>query len=233
MNFILFLYVIILLPTKLLAGDEHKLSVSGAATVNKPADSLNIIIGVETYGQDVKLALQNNSVKMRAVITALIKAGLSEKEIQTKNFTILPQLTPEPKSPPEDWKPSIVGYQIKNLLDIHTQKLDLIGDLMDAATQAGVNLIESISFTLKDEEAAKIEAIGKALHQAEAYAKAAAESAGIHLDDIIELTLNSPYVSPQFYKMNRLAQEMTPPILPKDVEVSASVSVIYGIAHSK
>jgi uncharacterized protein YggE len=233
MNFFFFFYMLIIFSQGLSAGEVNKLSVNGTATVYKPADNLNIIIGVETYGQGVKQAIEENKVKMNAVIAALLKAGLPEKEIQTKNFTILPQLTPAPKNLPEDWQPSIAGYQVKNLLDIRTKKLDLIGNLMDAAAAVGVNLVESISFSLLDEEAAKVEAIGKALHQAESYAQAAAESAGIQLENIIELSLNSPYASPQVFRANRLAQEMATPISPREVEVTASVSVSYGIGTKK
>lgn len=211
------------------AKEEHKLSVSGTATVFKPADILTLVLAVETYDKDINKGTQSNSEKMQAVIKGLIQAGLSDKEFQTKNYTIIPQLTPTPKNPPADWQPSISGYRIRNTLEIRTKRLDIAGQLIDAAVRVGGNAFDSISFSLEHEDEAKAEAITKAFLQAEKYAHALAKEAHVKLEKIMELSINQPYASPFVLKAARLNQESPTPISAREVEVSATVSVVYGL----
>lgn len=211
---------------------ENKLSVSNvSATIYKPANKLTITIGVENFDQSVKNGAQINARKMQAVIENLKAAGLTDEEIQTKDFTIAPQLSPTPKNPPADWLPTITGYQIRHSLEIHTQKLGLAGDLIDAATKEQANIIHSISFSLQNEEQAKNEALGKAYRQAETYANTLAQNAGIQLGNVLEITTGHPSINTHLFKAERfVAETIATPITPHDVEVSASVSVTYGIA---
>ncbi|QLH35440.1 MAG: SIMPL domain-containing protein [Parachlamydiaceae bacterium] len=195
----------------------------------KPADKLTLILGVETFDKDRQKAIQNNAVKMKAVIEALKTAGLSKEELQTKDFVLIPQMTPQPKNPPADWQPTIAGYQVRNTLIIKTVKLDSTGEFIDTVTKVGGNYIQSISFSLLNDEEAKIEAIEKAYKQANTYAKALAKTSGLQLGDIIELSISQPYMTTRSFKAERLGVETETPISPRDVEVSASVSVIYKI----
>lgn len=229
MKFIIFSSLLSLFCVGAFAADAHKLSVTGNSSIFKPADQLNIIIGVETFDQESKKAAQANAAKMQAVKDVLIKTGLSEKEIQTKEFTIAPVLTPPPQNPPADWQPKIAGYQVRNTYQVKTKRLDLAGTIIDATTKEGANTIQSISFTLENEDIAKVEAIGQAYKQAEFYATALSKEAHVKLGDIIELSISHPFTNVRFLKAERFSQELGTPISPKDVEVKASVSVVFEI----
>lgn len=222
---------IVISTTGLNAEVAPKLTVSGNAIVYQPADKLSLTIGVVTNNKEVKPALKANAEKVNAVITRLNFLGLHDKELQTGDFTITPQYAPAPKNAPYDWQPTIAGYEIQNTLVVQTTKLDLISDIIDAATIEGVNVVHNISFSLQDEQIAKSEAITLAVQQAETYANAAAKAARIKLGDIQELAINTTYATPRFLKAESLmnSRDTGTPILPGDVEVSASVSVVYDI----
>ena len=207
MKLIYFIFAMVLLVTMAQAEEIRKLTVSGSGILYKAPDTLTLTIGVESYGKNVKQEIQNNSAKMNAVMEALVIGGLTEKEIQTKEFTITPQMTPAPKNPPQDWEPTIAGYKVHNALEIRTQKIQLAGELIDTIVKQGSNLIENVSFTLQTEEPSKTEAMLKAFHQGETYAKAVASEAGVKLKKIHELSINQLYVNPVAFKASRLMQQ--------------------------
>jgi uncharacterized protein YggE len=200
-----------------------RLSVSGEAIVYKPADRLSLSIGVETYDQDVKKAVQSNAKKMETLRESLLKSGLSETELQTKAYTIVPRHTPTPQNPSLDWQPSIIGYEVKNTLELRSNKLAIAGNVIDAASSAGANIVHSISFSLQDDTQAKSEAIAAAFRRAEVYALSAAKEAGLNLVEIVELTVGQPVMSSSFLKGAATT------VASQDVEVSSSVSVVYAL----
>lgn len=210
---------------------EHTLIVPGASSVFRPADKLSLTVGVVTFNQDVGAAVSANADRMKAVVSTLKDLGLNDKELQTGDFTIQPKYAPTPHNPPADWQPTIVGYEVRNTLTIHTNKLDLANQIIAAAGKESANLIQDLTFTLQNEQSAKSEAIAQAVRQAEGYAEAAAKEAKVRLGEIQEINIHSSYISPRMLKADRMveAQGIATPILPGEVEVHANVTIIYLI----
>ncbi len=218
-----------MITAQAVCSEEHKLSVTGNASVFKPSDLLTLILGVETYHKDSNSAVEANAMKMKAVIESLQKIGLTEAEMQTKDFVILPQMTPSPKNPSPDWQPTIAGYQVRNTLNIRTNKLELAGEMINASSKVGGNYVQAINFSLLDEDHAKAEAISKAYQQAEMYAQSLAKVAGVQMGDVMELSIGHSFVGGGVYKAARMDSSVETPISARDVEVAASVSVIFNI----
>lgn len=210
---------------------ESKLSVTGNAAIFKPADKLTMVLGVETYNQDRQTAIEENAVKMKAVMEALNNIGFTSDELQTKDFSLIPQMTPAPKNPPLDWQPKIAGYEVRNTLRIQTTRIEDAGLIIDTAAKVGSNTIQNLNFSLKSEEPAKIEAIGKAFNQAESYAKALADDARLKLGNIIEISIGQPYVAMKTLRAENFSAENMTPITARDIEITASVSVIYELEN--
>jgi uncharacterized protein len=230
--FLFFAYASLSLSAVETETHTHKLTVSGNATVYKPADKVSLKLGVVTNDKNVKTAISDNNKKMQRILAA-IKKILPPEEFQTGTFTVEPQYTPRPKEIPPDWHAEIIGYEVRNTLSIHTTRLELAGAIIDAATREGANLVEDITFSLQDQQDAEEEAIAKAVKQAHAYADAAVKQAGIVLGDILEIAINPPNFVPRYLKAANFmlaAQGNTgTPITAGDVEVTASVSMTYRI----
>jgi uncharacterized protein YggE len=128
--------------------DISKLTLSASASISKPADELQMKIGVITYGLTAEEALQENSSKMRAALVNLELSGLTSDDYETNQFSIKPTYTPWPANPPPDWRQMINGYEVMNSILIHTRKLEMAGKIIDLANQAGANSINDIRFTL-------------------------------------------------------------------------------------
>lgn len=232
--FPLFVFLIFFSLIQMLeASETNKLKVNGHSTLHKPADKLAMKIGVVTFDKNADLAIKANNEKMQNVLTSIKKTGLTEKEYQTGSFTMGPKYSPPPKEVPPDWRPTIIRYEVRNTLSIHTGKLELAGSIIDAAAKEGANLFEEISFSLQDNQSAESEAIVKAVQQANVYAEAAAQEAGVDLGDVLELAINPSAVTPRFLEAAnfKASSESSTPISAGDVEITASVSIVYEIRH--
>ena len=211
------------------------LTVRGDAQLDKPADELRIRVGVVTESDEAPTALRENSRQMNDVIDALKKTGLTDKEYQTSQFQIQPMYTRRTRQSPVDWKPKIIGYRVSNSLNVKTKKLELAGELIQAANEAGANSIDSISFGLADPRTHRAEAIRAATANALTDARTLAEAAGLRLVRVLSITLDQA-AAPQPIPIQRMSAGMAmaeaapPPIQPGDVTVRASVTVRYEIA---
>jgi uncharacterized protein len=213
-----------------------QLTVSGEATLDKPADQMHLQIGVVSDADQAQTAMAENSKTMNDVIAALQKAGLTKDEYSTGQFQIQPRYSHPPRNPQPEWKPTITGYQVVNQIHVKTKKLNLAGDLIETATEAGANNIDSISFDLADRRKHRAEAIALATANAKSDAEALAGAAGQRLVRILQISLDHAPVQPMMDMrgMRNMAMEgaeMAPPIEPGDVTVHANVTIVYEIAQ--
>lgn len=212
--------------------DTSKLSLTAQATISRPADELQLTVGVVTLGNSAESALSENSTAMQSVIDALQKVGLSDTEYKTGRFSIHPTYTPYPKDPAPNWKPSINGYEVSNSVVVKTQKLELAGRIIDAASKAGANSVENIHFSLHDQRSHWDEVVSLATAHALSDAQVIAAAARVQLGRLLSIALdNTGHVSPRYDNVYfaKTAGNAIPPIEAGDVELTASISVSYEI----
>lgn len=209
--------------------DKAALSVTGQATLYKPADQLNLSVGVVTEADTAATALQENNQKMKALIDALSAKQLSPQEYFTGQFNISPIYAPYPKDPPPDWTQKITAYRVNNSLTIRTDKLDLAGELIDAVTKAGANSIENMSFGLKDERRYRQELIQAATSNALQDAKALAAAADLKLIRIQQIWLDQAGSFEPRVKFAAAMMDRSTPIEKADVPIHGSVTVVYEV----
>lgn len=235
---ILVLFLLVLLPSlRSFANDEQsnvpKITLSAQALIYKPADELQITIGVVEQGDNAEAVLAANNIKMQAVIANLEAIGLIKEDYQTGRFNIHPTYTPYPKDPPQNWKQSINGYEVTNSIAIKTDKISLAGKMIDAASKAGANTIENIHFTLHDARSYWHEAISKATANAINDANVIAQAAGVKLGRLLSISLDSANtINPRannIYFAKSMGNESLPPIEAGDVSITANVSIVYEI----
>lgn len=209
-----------------------KLTVRGQAQFKKPADELQLNIGLVTSGSDVDSVLRSNNDKMQKVLKALEKEGLVASDYKTGRFSIYPTYSHPPKNPPTDWKPEINGYEVVNKIHVKTTKLDLVSKIIESAVNSGATNIDNISFTLVDSQKYRHEAIAAATKNAIAEAQVLAQSAGLQLVRIIDISVDNfdmDIPRPRFLKASTFALESTTPIEAGDIELSANVQLSYEI----
>ena len=222
--------------TILLADDATKVSslhVRGEAVLMVEPDQVAISIGVVSEAKKAKIALKENSQKMREAIKLLASLGFAEDDYQTQNFSIRPQWSSRTNNSSQ-YKREIIAYTVNNTLRLTTTRLEEIGEIIAAVTSAGVNQVQSIHFDLKNPRQYREQAIQAASENAKTDAKALAKANGVRLVKVHSIHLDNASASiaqvPKAVMMeSRAMADSAPPIQAGDISVRASVSVTYEI----
>jgi hypothetical protein len=209
------------------------LQVQGNATLDKPADQLELTFSVVTQEKTAAAAAAQNASSMTRVQAALRKAGIAKKEIATLSYRIDPIYSRRPKLPSgSEWHPSIEAYKASNRIRVTAADLSRAGEWIDVAIAAGANSIDSIAFGLKDAHLYRDEVIRAATAHAIADAQSLADAASLRLVGILEIILNPGQSNTPMPRRQMRASfadaEMTP-IAPGAVTVQATVGLIYEI----
>ena len=159
---------------------QRTMNVNGAGVVYLTPDIAYIYIGVHTEKKTAAEAVAENTAQTQKVSEALKKFGVDPKDIRTTNFSIWPNTQYDPQTGQQ------IGttYMVDNTVYVTVRKLDKLGDLLDAAVQAGANSINSIQFDVADKTAALKQARAEAVKNAREQAQELASAAGVTLGDI-------------------------------------------------
>ncbi len=211
------------------------LTVKAEGLVKVNPDQLQLRLGVITEDKDAGAALSRNNQRMATVMGMLQEIGIGETERGTGQFQIAPEWSRPPRPTPANWEPAIIGYQVSNEVLINTTQVELAGKLLALAQQAGANQIGGLQFGLADPEAHRQRAIEIATVRAGEKAETLAKAAGIKLAGVqsISLDSSSPFPQPRMMLAEaRAASTESVPVAAGQVEVSASVTIVYRLAES-
>lgn len=157
-----------------------RLLVTGESDSKVPPDTAVVVLSVVTQSTRALDAQRQNARKSDAVIQAIKQTAGANPEVQTSDYALEPQ---------RDWSgglPRIKGYEARNSVTVTTSALDSVGAVLDAATQAGANSVDSVRFTLREAKEARGRALGEAGQQAMAKAEAMAQSMGGRIVRVVE-----------------------------------------------
>jgi uncharacterized protein YggE len=197
----------------------------GEATVTATPDYAQLAIAVDTRGATAQEAAAQNATVAAAVLQALKSLLGANADISTVNYTLAPVYNYPPNG-----APTLTGYTVSNTIQINLTNLAIAGQVIDTATQAGANRIQSLSFTLKDPDPVKAQALQQAVQRARNHANAMALGLGLHLGNVAIVQENgSPQIVPVM-QAGAAAAATTTPIQTGTVSVSVSVTVDFEIS---
>jgi hypothetical protein len=211
--------------------DVAKLTLTSTASISKPSDELQMKIGVITHGSTAREALAENSSQMELAIANLESIGLVKGDYETSHFSINPTYTTCPRNPPENWRAEINGYEVNNTILIHTPKMEMAGQIIDSANEAGANSITDIRFALSNPRDYWTEVLAEAGSNGVRDAEAIASSTGVRLVRILSISLNNTQVHSHQMNLASFAKVAgaAPPIEAGEVSLTANISLTYEI----
>ena len=199
-------------------------TVSGNAESKSAPDMATIRIGVETLGKTAKEAQASTSALANRLIAAALKVVPDRKAYQTSDLSLNPNYAQV-----QNAAPRITGYTARNILTVCVDDVTKVGPLVDAVTEAGATNVDSISFGLKDDKAARRISLMDAVRDARDKAEALAAGLGLRLGDVYSVDEGGGAVV-RPYAMARMAMmSESTPVLPGEVSVSASVTVRFRL----
>jgi uncharacterized protein YggE len=205
---------------------QKTLSVSGSAVIQMKPDMATITVGYMNEATEAGLAQRNNAEVMNAVIEALKKAGIEEKDMQTKNFSIHPLYQYE-----ENRTPYIRGYQATYWLGVTVYDVKRTGEIIDIAFQQKANQFQGIVFDVKDKDSIKMNGIEVAMKDARKKAEKALSAENETIKRMLKVNVDSAF--PTTYEINPPRQDMkegasTPQIMEGSLTYTVTVQVEYS-----
>jgi uncharacterized protein YggE len=200
-------------------------TANGEAVITAEPDQAEIDIGVVSQARSAPDAARENAEKLTRVLAEVKKIVGKTDEIKTASYSLNPNYRY-----PQGGKPEVVGYTAINILRIKTAALDNVGKLIDAAMRSGANMIHRLSFTLKDEQAAQLQALRLASAKAKAKADEIAAALGLKVVKILAVSEGERGVRPIMMERPRSAQvealaAAPTPVESGTIEVRSSVTL--------
>ncbi|HQD40938.1 MAG TPA: SIMPL domain-containing protein, partial [Bacillota bacterium] len=217
------------------AASAAGITVTGTAERMVQPDLALIELGVETQGDTAQQAVAENAALMTKVKKALLDYGISEEDLATSAFSLMPQY-----HYPRDSEPVLVGYKASNVLTITLRgKLDDVGKVLDLATSAGANKVQNVTFSVEKSQELQLELLAEAVTQGKEKAEAMAKAAGVKLGRLISMSDSTSSIIP--YRINlredvsvlKAASGYTTPIQPGLIRITAQVNLQFNIGSSK
>lgn len=209
---------------------ERTITVNGTGKVVIDPDIAYVTIGVHTENKDATKAVSDNNTKSTAVKDALIALGVDEKDIQTTNFSIYPQQQYDPQGRPT----GEINYVVDNSIYVTVRDLDKIGEILDAAIQAGANSIYGIQFDVADRSKALSEARKLAVENAQIQAQELAEAAGVALGPVKTISTFAEQTPVPVYQGGlgggmAMAEAASVPVSSGQMVLTTNVNMVYEI----
>lgn len=209
---------------------EHSLSTTGQAELQVKPDTAQVRLGINLKAADAKSAQTQANQRLQGIVKALTGQGIAEDKIRTVAFNLQPEYRYDNGGAHLD------GYRVYSTVEVTSTNLDGIGALVDAAIAAGANQVENVSFTLKDRDRYKQQAIDKALADARSKADAAAAKLGTSITGVRHVVISEgPGAPPPIAFERKMAQGAaaapsgSTPVLPGSFDFQVSVQVEFSL----
>jgi uncharacterized protein YggE len=164
-------------------------------------------------------------------LNAVGKVGIRTNDIQTSRLTLNPVYAP--RSPEAAQAPRIVAYQASNIVSVRIVDLSKVGPVIDAGLKAGSNEVQGVVFSLRDDLAARQQALKEAVTEARRKAEVMAEALNVRLGPPHEVIENGVSFMPRSdyggVAMARAADMAPTPVSPGQLEIQANVTIRYRI----
>ncbi|MCC7450224.1 MAG: SIMPL domain-containing protein [Anaerolineae bacterium] len=162
------------------------ITVIGTGTVYTAPDIAYLQVGVEAQNSDLTAALKEVDTKMNAIVTALKAAGIADADIQTVQYSVFRENRPEQPQSSDSTQPQAI-YHAVNIARITVRTPGKAGETLNAAVNAGANVINSVEFGVKDTKASETNARKAAMDDARAKAGELATNVGGTLGQVIAI----------------------------------------------
>ena len=243
----------IMRPTMIASGPEnlnqHTITVNGAGTVETAPDEAILNLAVNNQAPTAEQAAKDNANTMSQVIQAILglsslSPGIMKDNITTTDYSLTPVYS-QPNNCFTASNPSqsftcttttqqLIGYAVRNAIQVTVKDMTSIGRVLDAATQSGANEVGGITFTFTSGTYANLQkqALQKAVQDASNQAQTMAAALGVRITGVVSITpayVYQPYLNARMNTASAGGGTPTP-IQTGTLQVSVNVQVVYEIS---
>lgn len=214
---------------------DDTFSVEGTAKRDVKPDTINLTVGVITEGNDIIKMQDAGNKKINDTVAELKDLGISEDKIQTSVFSLTPTYDYTGNTS------KIVGYTLNIELAVEvaaTEEGNAAGDVIQIATDNGLNEVRSLQYSLSNQEDVLEELKLEAIADAKAKKDDLADAAGLRLGKLKTISDYGSYYPMSYRSNDLLLAEASAGAEDADTkiqvqtgtsELSISVTLIYEI----
>lgn len=139
--------------------ETRSVQVSASGSVQAEPDTALVRLGVETLDPQAQRAIDANRRRMESVQSALADQGVAEADIQTVQFSVDVEQV-QPGTPDAE---ATTRFRVTHILQVQTDQVATVGEMLQAALDAGANRVQNIQFSIADPTTLESQARSQAL----------------------------------------------------------------------
>ena len=213
------------------AQETRTISVDGTSVIKAMPDRATVNISIESTAKDAKEASAQNAVVMNKIQKDIMALAITKDNIKTTNYNLYPLYNHKDNGSQE-----ITGYNVSNQITVTVDNIDLVGNVIDTAINAGANSVNSIEFSLKDPQSYKDKVLVQAINDARRKADIIAKTLGKNVVNVVSVNSNNSYIEARTFNSMMYAKAAdsaaagaSSPIQAGDISVKANVSIVFEI----
>lgn len=226
---IVVILVLMLVPIGTVEG--RTVEATGFSDVSSEPDEGVINFRIEVTANTSEEAGVLHGEKSEAVNRELLSLGIRTEDMIVTDYRLYEEYV---------WKSSgrrSVGFKATSYLEVRTSRIHRMGKFIDGGISAGA-LVSSIYYEVDDTSDMKIQALEQASADAKNKAAALLRGIGEELGELVSISTSYDYHPYPIYRkggtmmdidMEEITSATELDLYPEDVEVSATVYVIYKI----
>jgi len=166
--------------------NPRQVTVVGSGQVQGVPDTLTADASIEFTAADVTSAMNQTNDRQRAVIDALVAAGLDRKNISTTEVTLQPQYS----NPGPTGTATITGYRATNGIEVKIHPADTASRLLALIVGTGgdATRVNSVSYSIADDSQLVKDARARAFNDAKNRADQYAQLSGLRLGKVLSIS---------------------------------------------
>lgn len=210
--------------------EPRQVTTSASGEVMAVPDMAVVSGSVEVEADTAREATQLAQKRLEQVIQFVRKQGVDNKDLNAATVQVHPRW-----HYPRNRQPEVVGYQARAGFNIKLRDLSGLGELYAGLPEAGATRLDDTDFDFSQREALELEAIAKAVRNAQARARAAVEALGGRLGQAVNVQVNTQWQQPPMQRTYMMAAKMesdaagAPELNPGDHTLSATATVSFAI----
>lgn len=213
------------------AQETRTISVDGTSVIKAMPDRATVNISIESTAKDAKEASAQNAIVMNKIQKDIMALAITKDNIKTTNYNLYPLYNRK-----DNGRQEITGYSVSNQITVTVDNIDIVGNVIDTAINAGANSVNSVEFSLKDPQSYKDKVLVQAINDAKRKADIIAKTLGKNVVNVVSVNSNNSYIEARIFNSMMYAKAAdsaavgaSSPIQAGDISVKANVSIVFEI----
>lgn len=204
----------------------HTISIDASSTSTAAPDQATLAIGITNHANTAQEAQQANAEIASAINTNLHEIGIPSEQIKTRDYNFHPTYNNQ-----QNHENELTGYTVDNTVYVTLNDVTVVGNVIDTALSSGANKINSISFSIRNPNKLKEQALRQAIKDARTKADIIADALGKQIIGIQSVSESGGSYQPRFNELMLAKANISAstPIEPGTIDVEASVHIDFII----